>query len=128
MVSREIVRHPDILAGQWRFDGTLIAIRDLRHDFRDRPDSARAAYLSMGLTHAEIDAALAFDFPPIGDLLVEPKFVELALQCVCGEHREVTLHPPAFETTPCICGRSWRAEVGLGEGRGGAARAPGASP
>ena len=119
MTSRPIVRHPSILDGEWRFDGTLIAIRNLRRDIERGGPRARTAYRSMGLSDAEIEAALAFDFPVIEQPAVEAPFLAVAIRCACGVHRQTTVSAPTYETDLCVCGRRWRIAMAIEEAPNG---------
>jgi hypothetical protein len=113
MTSRPIVRDPNILNGEWRFDGTLIAIRNLRRDIDRGGERARDAYRAMGLSDAEIEAGLAFEFPVIEDPAVEVPFMVVTIRCACGVRRKTTVAAPIYETDLCDCGRKWRIPVGI---------------
>jgi hypothetical protein len=113
MTIRPIVRDHDILNGEWRFDGTLIAIPNLRSDIKRGGKRARDAYRAMGLSDADIDAGLAFEFPVIGDPAVEVPFMVVTVRCACGVRRKTTVTAPMYETDLCVCGRKWRIPVGI---------------
>ena len=115
MMSRPIVREPGILDGEWRFDGTLIAIRNVRQDIELRGVRARDAYRAMGLSDAEIRDALAFEFPVIEQPAVNAPFLAIAVRCVCGLLRQTTVSAPMYVTDPCICGRRWRIVTAIEE-------------
>ena len=118
MPPRPIVRDLDVYHGQWRIDGTLIFVADLQRDHQRHGDAVRGPYRAMGITDDEIDAALAFTFPPVlAEPLVEPHFVSLTLHCVCGVRRQAMVAWPTLETDQCICGRTWRIPVGILPGR-----------
>jgi uncharacterized protein (DUF433 family) len=119
MIFRSIVRDDDILDGEWRFDGTLIAIRNLRRDIERGGMRAYDAYRSMGLSDDEIQAALTFAFPVIEQPAVEASFVAIAIRCACGVHRQTTVSAPTYETDPCICGRRWRIAMAIEEAPNG---------
>jgi uncharacterized protein (DUF433 family) len=113
MTIRPIIREHDILNGEWRFHGTLIAVRNLRSDIERGGKHARDAYRAMGLSDADIDAGLAFEFPVIEDPGVEVPFMVVTIRCVCGERRKATVTAPMYETDLCVCGRRWRIPVGI---------------
>jgi uncharacterized protein (DUF433 family) len=119
MIFRSIVRDDDILDGEWRFDGTLIAIRNLRRDIERGGMRAYDAYRSMGLSDDEIQAALTFAFPVIEQPAVEAPFMAIAIRCACGVHRQTTVSAPTYETDPCICGRRWRIAMAIEEAPNG---------
>ena len=104
MPARAIVFDPAYRGGRYRFDGLVIAIADLRCDFRHSGERARPGYRQLGLTDAEIDAALAFSFPAVVEpQIVKIEFVVATLRCVCGE--QLTLEDSLEVAVDCVCGR-----------------------
>ena len=63
MKPRAILRDPDILFGRWRFDGTSIAVAEVRAAYKADPQSALATFQRQGLTRDDVNSALAFSFP-----------------------------------------------------------------
>jgi len=117
MPPRPIVRDPDVYDGRWHIDGTLIFVPDVQADYRSRGEAMRASYRRMGLSDPEIDAALAFTFPPVVDApSIEVKFVSVIVRCVCGQRRQA-MAGPDMETDVCPCGRTWRLPIAIEPGR-----------
>jgi hypothetical protein len=108
MVPRAIVREADDFAGRWRFDGTTIFIDELHRDYRRNGEAIRLPYQKLGLSHEEIDAALAFVFPDVQSPSMSIQFVGLTVDCACGIHRQTSVSAPTFMTDRCTCGRTWR--------------------
>jgi len=120
MIPRQIVRHPDVAFGRWRFENTSIFIDDLRTDSQLDEPAAHVAYSALGLSDAEFAAALAFDFPEIaksGDHFQSP---HLLVHCTCGIVRTALVDPTTMETDLCPCGRRWKVTVTLTEVSGAA--------
>ena len=111
MADRFIVFDPTAAVGTWIFSGTLLSVREVRRDLMRDPDRARIAYRSLGLSNGDLDAALAFAFPPVQDVTVVVHGIPVETHCVCGERRQAIAWPPAMELDPCICGRIWRLPV-----------------
>src|SRR6476469_2192217 len=113
MDARPIVRDSDILHGNWRFDGALTLITDLRRDFAAAGEGVRSSYRPLGLTDTEIDNALSFEYPAIDTIHVQAPFVRVMNRCVCEYHRHAVVAAPNSETTPCVGGRRWRIPVSI---------------
>ena len=60
-----------------------------------------------GLTDEEMDAALAFDMPPVQTPRAEVQFMGLTIHCECGIVRPTTVSAPTFEADICSWGRTW---------------------
>lgn len=113
MTPRPIVRDPSIFKGRWRIEGTLLFVADIRRDHLANEAGVREAYRKAGLTAEELDAVLAFNFPAIREVRVEPEFVAAMVHCECGESTRFPVVAPTFETPPCICGRRWQTPIGI---------------
>ena len=61
----------------------------------------------MGLTSAEIAAALAFKFPAIRQMRLETSLVDVTIHCECGDHTRVIASETDNVDITCICGRTW---------------------
>jgi uncharacterized protein (DUF433 family) len=118
MSGRPIVRDRAILSGKWHFQGTFISVQELCRDFGRSGEAARVAYRRLGLADEEIDAALAFAYPEIEIAGVQVSAMSVSIRCVCGMRFRSTVHAPAYETDPCVCGRIWRIPVGIEPGAG----------
>ena len=112
MTNRHIVRDPAIAAGRWRFENTSIFIDDMTRDFARDPETMRAAYQLQGLSLAELDAALAFDFPVVRDVQIHVRYIDVEIDCVCGIHRSAKVDPENMNLDICPCGRRWHIEAG----------------
>src|SRR5690349_1123003 len=113
MTAREIVRDLTLHNGRWHFAGTLIYVDALVKDYRRAGEAIRPGYRAMGLTDAEIDAAIAFPFPAVNGPELAADAVVLQVRCACGMRYHAIVHPPAYETDACTCGRVWRVGIAL---------------
>jgi uncharacterized protein (DUF433 family) len=113
MTPRAILRDPDILFGRWRFDGTKIAVAEVRAAYNADPQSAIAAFQRQGLTREDINSALAFAFPDVRSLSISQNYGSVTVHCVCGEDTSATLHQPTCAIVQCPCGRRWRIVVNV---------------
>jgi hypothetical protein len=119
MKQRAIVRDADDASSRWRFEGTNILVSDIKRDYLAGQANMRGTpYEALGLTRAEIDSALSFEFPPLNDVAFRVDVVGFDIHCVCGERRQTMAAPPSFETDQCVCGRTWRITVGIEAGSG----------
>jgi hypothetical protein len=83
----------------------------MQRDLRRNPEGARTAYRELGLSEAELDAAMAFSFPAVREVGAIVQGVTVEIHCVCGERRIAVGLPPNLELDACICGRVWRVPV-----------------
>lgn len=113
MTPRAILRDPNILFGRWRFDGTSIAVAEVRAAYHADPQSALAAFHRQGLTREDIDSALAFSFPDVRSLSVSQDYASVTVHCVCGEDSSATLQHPTGAIVKCPCGRRWRMDLSV---------------
>lgn len=121
MDPRPMVRDPDARAGRWRIADTLIFVSDFQADYRRSGDAIREPYHALGITDAEIEAALAFAFPPVLEApSIEVRYIGLTVRCVGDVKRHAMAIGPELETDICTCGRSGRLPVGIEPGAGGA--------
>ena len=118
MKQRAIVRDGNDPSSRWRLEGTNIQVSDIKRDYLAGQTNMRAPYEALGLTRAEIDSALSFEFPQLNDVAFRVDVVGFFVHCVCGERRQTMAAPPSFETGQCICGRTWRITVGIESGSG----------
>ena len=120
MQARPIVRDPDVYEGRWRIADTLVFVSDIQADHRRSGDAIRPPYHALGISDAEIEAALAFTFPPVLEApSIEVRYIGLTVHCVCGVKRQATAVGPELETDVCTCGRTWRLPVTIEPGAGG---------
>ena len=70
MTPRAILRDQNVLFGRWRFDGTSIAVAEVRAAFCADPKGAVATFQRQGLTREDIEAAMSFAFPDVRSLAV----------------------------------------------------------
>jgi hypothetical protein len=108
LTSRAIVRAQDTRAGMWVIEGTLIRVADLKRDFQVAGNQVFPVYRAMGLTDAEINAGLAFDFPPIRGTTLNVRLIDLVIDCECGEHTQAVRSGAGNDPVECICGRIWQ--------------------
>ena len=92
---------------QWVIEGTLIRIADIQRDVAANGGHAKHVYRAMGLTSAEIAAALAFKFPAIRQMRLETSLVDVTIHCECGDHTRVIASETDNVEITCICGRTW---------------------
>jgi hypothetical protein len=111
MSPRPIVRDPLSPPGTWIFAGTLFSVREVQRDLKRSPEEAHAAYRDLGLSEAELDAALVFALPSVQEVAALVQGITVEIHCVCGERRVAVALPPALELDACICGRVWRLPV-----------------
>jgi uncharacterized protein (DUF433 family) len=111
MATRAIVRDPEIHRGRWHFTDTTIFVDELHRDYQRRGEAIRLPYQQLGLTVAEIDAGLAFEYPEVTEPVIELQFTGVTVHCVCGDVRQSTTAAPAFTLDPCVCGRTWQLPI-----------------
>lgn len=112
MSARSIVGTAHGSSIQWVFEGTQIRVVDVKRDVLVNGPAAARAYAAMGLSHAEISAALAFEFPPVRAPHLEIEFVALTVHCECGDRIWATVNNQDG-LVQCICGRAWRVPLRL---------------
>ena len=113
MTPRAILRDPDILYGRWRFDGTSVAVAEVRAAYIADPQSAMAAFQRQGLTREDINSALMSSFHDVRSLSVFQDYGSVTVHCVCGEDSSATLQQPTGAIVKCPCGRRWRIDVSV---------------
>ena len=111
MLQRSIVHEPTILSGRWRIAGTQIAIAEICLDHRDAQPLDGEPYQYRGLSSAEIQAALDFDFPAIRENQTSMLLAMLTVHCECGEDTHQTLSGWPELDIDCVCGRVWSVQV-----------------
>lgn len=111
MTMREIVRDPNILSGRWRFDGTSIAVADVRLDADASREAATARYRFAGLTDDEITSAMAFVFPDVRTTQVNLEYAAVVVNCACGEDTYKSGLTAMRTIVECACRRKWRITV-----------------
>ena len=112
--ARRIVRCDSILSGRWHLEGTTIPIAVIRADAQFGRAELLRQYKFMRLTNAEIDAIVAFAFPPLDEVAIDLSLSSLTLRCVCGEEAygtAVIVSGRRSHAIACICGRTWRLSV-----------------
>jgi hypothetical protein len=110
-VTRAIVRSPLVLDGRWTFEGTSIAIAQIRYDLgRMSRDDVLRSYRFMDLTECEIDMVAAFPFEPVRDLTLSVTTAAVTVHCLCGEDTPVVI-TDTKHVAICICGRDWDLET-----------------
>ena len=102
MTGRAIVRAPDGQAITWVIDGTLIRVADLKRDYQVAGNQVFPVYRAMGLTDSEINAALAFHFPPVRGTTLDVRLIDLVINCECGEHTHAVRAGTSAEPIECI--------------------------
>jgi len=113
MTPRAILRDPNILFGRWRFDGTSIAVAEVRAAYRADPKTALAAFHRHGLSGEDVIAALSFAFPDVRSLAISQDYSSITVHCVCGEDVAATIQQPVGATVKCTCGRRWRVDLNV---------------
>lgn len=111
MTPRAILRDQNVLFGRWRFDGTSIAVAEVRAAFCADPKGAVATFQRQGLTREDIEAAMSFAFPDVRSLAVSQNYGSITVHCVCGEDTSATIQQPTGESVRCACGRDWRIDL-----------------
>ena len=110
MSIRPIIRDPLILDGRWHLEGTKIAVAAIQRDARLGRKELQQ-YALAGLTEAEIESALSFQFPVVRDLSAAVEFASLTVACVCGEDTHVASIVMSGMSVDCICGRIWQVRI-----------------
>jgi hypothetical protein len=128
MLTRQIVRDPNVAFGRWRFEDTAIFLDDLRRDAQVDAQAAGRAYRSLGLTDAEFAAALEFVFPEIAEARAYVDSPHIHVHCACGIVRTVLRDPVTMETDTCPCGRKWKVTISLAAVTGTKDDADGSAP
>jgi len=105
MISRAIVRDPEVLGGRWRLAGTLVPIADIRLQAQIGNEKLRQRFGVIELTDEEIDAIMAFEFPALRDPAVSVHATTMTVYCPCGVATDI----PRGEAvkSDCVCGRLW---------------------
>jgi uncharacterized protein (DUF433 family) len=106
MPLHPIVRDPSVVGGRWRFDGMPILVEAVRQDYQRDPEASRIAYSRLGLSDEDIQAALDFVFPAVGEPTIEVQFMTCTITCACGHTRSHVLDGTSLTTEPCRCGRT----------------------
>jgi hypothetical protein len=101
-----------VLQGRWRFEGTEVAIADIRRDFEIGDGPLMEPYRRRGISEDDIQAALSFDFPAIRNGRVEVDQSFITVHCVCGEDTRQTIAWPEM-TVRCVCSRLWKVAVAV---------------
>jgi uncharacterized protein (DUF433 family) len=108
MSTRSILQDPGILHGRWRFDGTNLAVAEVRAAVQADPQSAAGVFRRHGISRADVRAAMQFTFPDVRPLAISQNFASVTVHCVCGEDTPTTTRQQANATVACVCGRHWR--------------------
>lgn len=111
MTARDIIRDPNVLSGRWRFDGTSIAVADVRTDADGNLDRANEKYRYAGLTDEEIQAAMTFVFPDVRVTEVNLEYAAVVVSCACGEDTYKSGLSTEVTIVDCACRRRWRITV-----------------
>jgi uncharacterized protein (DUF433 family) len=107
--AKRIVRQPGVLGGRWHFEGTQLAVADVRADHAAYA-SQDGPYHFAGLSQADVEAALAFEFPSTRDTAVQVEYMAVTVHCTCGEDTHKAMIGPSH-SVECDCGRTWRITV-----------------
>ena len=111
MSAREIIRDPNVLSGRWRFEGTSIAVADVRTDADASLDRATQKYRYAGLTDEEIQAAMTFVFPDVRTTEINLEYAAVVVNCACGEDTYKSGLSEMVTIVDCACRRRWRITV-----------------
>jgi len=116
-MALEITSDPEYRGGKYCFAGTRWWVASIK---RNALSEGKQWVIDNfpGVTGEMIDAALAWEFPPLyDDPEYEPEWDISNVRCVCGERTEVKFTAGfAYDCHVCdACGKCWRVTVTVAE-------------